>query len=293
MKKILVGSAASAAGLGLAGAGAAAYVNRMVQGRATGDLQGFLDRNSSDPVDPVVFLGDSIVRGRASVDFVDLLRPKFPNLELINGGENGDLSYDTRERLVHVVSTDPVGVVIMIGTNDARAMLMENSNEVARRTQNHPQPPSLAFFSENLQRILDDLSTHTHAAIGVCSLPPLGEKIESEANLQIRQFNNVISDLTAHADATYIPVYEALLERLHTTEGLQGRDFQGSWRFSASSLTQHFLIGRSFDQIASRNGYALTPDGMHLNSTAAEIVAEAVEKFLATITPHSAAAPEE
>lgn len=293
MKKILVGSAASAAGLGLVGAGAAAYVNRMVQGRATGDLEGFIERNSSDPVDPVVFLGDSIVRGRASVDFVDLLRPQFPNLELVNGGVNGDMSYDLSERLDQAVETDPVGIVIMIGTNDARAILLEHSNEIARRTQNHPQPPSLAFFSANLQRILDQLKTRTQAAIGVCSLPPLGEKVESEANLTIRQFNSVISDLSAHASASYIPVYESLIEQLVTTEGFQGKDFQGNWRFSASSLTQHFLIGRSFDQIATRNDYALTPDGMHLNTAGAHVVAETIGKFLTTITPRSAAAPEE
>lgn len=294
MKKFLVGSAASAAGIGIAGAGAAAYVNRMVQGRATGDLEGFLGRNSSDPVSPVIFIGDSIVRGRASVDFVDKLRPEFPHLELVNGGVNGDMAYDARERLVNVISGDPVGVVVLIGTNDVRATLGDaQSNEVARRTQHHPEPPSLGFFSANLRGILEDLKTATHAAIAVCSLPPLGEDLDSDANRRINEYNVVIADLAQFVGVTYLGLHEALSSWLREHQTEAGRDYPGTWRVSASSLTQRFLVGRSFDQIAERNGFQLTPDGMHLNTEGAQLAADVIGTFLGSITPDTASAPEE
>ena len=118
---MLVGGAGIAAGLGLASAGAAAYVAKMVQGRATGDIDGFLDRKDAEPGDVVVCLGASIVRGRASVDFVEILRSRLPQLEFVNGGVNGDTADDILQRLDPVIACPPKAIVILIGTSDAPA----------------------------------------------------------------------------------------------------------------------------------------------------------------------------
>ena len=114
VKKMLVGGAGVAAGLGLASAGAAAYVAKMVQGRATGDIDGFLDRKDSDIGDVVVCLGASIVRGRASVDFVEMLRARLPQLEFVNGGVNSDTADDILQRLDSVIACHPKAIVILV-----------------------------------------------------------------------------------------------------------------------------------------------------------------------------------
>lgn len=280
MKGILIGSAASAAGVTLAGAGAAAYVNRMVQGRATGDIEGCLDRADPDPGEVVVLLGDSLIRGRAGVDVVQLLRDLQPGTTWVNGGTQGDTSFDLSERLVPVVGCRPNKVVIMIGTNDVRATLDPSSGETRRKVKELPEAPSIELFATNLKRIVTDLQKHVGAHVALCSLPPLGQDLESTANELIRDFNAVIATVSDATTATYLPVYERFSEVLLARGVAATPPYSGNWRIAVRSLTAHYLVGSGFDQIAERNGLALSPDTVHFNTEAAEIVAGLIEGFV-------------
>ncbi len=280
MKGILIGSAASAAGVTLAGAGAAAYVNRMVQGRATGDIEGFLDRADPDPGEVVVMLGDSLVRGRAGVDVVQLLRESSPTFTWVNGGVQGDTSFDLSERLVPVVGCHPNKIVILIGSNDVRVTLDPETGETQRKLKELPERPSVELFSVYLERTITELQKHSHAQVAVCSLPPLGQDLESSTNQRIREFNEAIGSVVAETGATYLPVYERFSDVLITRDEAASHPYSGNWRVAARSLTAHYLVGRSFDQIAERAGLELSPDTMHFNTEAAQIVADLVEGFV-------------
>ena len=282
---MLVGGAGVAAGLGLASAGAAAYVAKMVQGRATGDIDGFLDRKDSDIGDVVVCLGASIVRGRASVDFVEMLRARLPQLEFVNGGVNSDTADDILQRLDSVIACHPKAIVILVGTSDAQAIL-NPSGPAAKKKQKetgNTEPPSVANFQRNLLACVSELSERTGARIGLCSLPPLGQDISAPANDVIRALNAAIRTVAESTGETYLPVYEQMVAYLESADATHGKPFTGDWRVGARSLSQHFIIGRSFDVIAEREGLLLSPDYIHLNTAGASIVADEAQAFLAPL----------
>ena len=279
---MLVGGAGIAAGLGLASAGAAAYVAKMVQGRATGDIDGFLDRKDAEPGDVVVCLGASIVRGRASVDFVEILRSRLPQLEFVNGGVNGDTADDILQRLDPVIACQPKAIVILIGTSDAQAILNPTSAAAKKKQKEtgNTEPPSVANFQRNLLAAVTELSERTGARIGLCSLPPLGQEIDAPANDVIRALNAAIRAVAEATGETYLPVYENMVDYLSQADGTHGKPFTGDWQIGARSLSQHFIIGRSYDVIAEREGLLLSPDYIHLNTAGASIVADTAQEFL-------------
>lgn len=289
VKKLLVGGAGVAAGLGLASAGAAAYVAKMVQGRATGDIDGLLDNKDPDPRDVVVCLGASIVRGRASVDFVEMLRTRLPQLQFVNGGINNETADDVLQRLDAVIACRPKAVLILIGTNDAQAILDPNG-AVAKRRQKasgSTQPPSVEAFARDLQAIVSELVERTGARIGLCSIPPLGQDLDSPANASVRDINGAIRATALATGETYVPVYEQMVAYLESAGATDGPAFTGDWRVGARSLSQHFIVGRSYDAIAEREGLLLSPDYVHLNTAGASIVADASTDFLAGLVTTS------
>ncbi len=283
MKKLLVGGAGIAAGLGLASAGAAAYVAKMVQGRATGDIDGLLGRKDPDPREVVVCLGASIVRGRASVDFVEMLRTRIPQMQFVNGGVNNETANGILQRLDAVIACQPKAILILVGSNDAQAIL-NPSGAIAKRRQNaagSTEAPSVETYQRDLQAIVAELVDRTGARIGLCSLPPLGQAIQDPVNDIVRQLNGAIRAVAENTGETYVPVYEQMVAYLESADATDGPAFTGDWRVGARSLSQHFIVGRSYDAIAEREGLLLSPDFIHLNTTGASIVADASAIFLA------------
>jgi lysophospholipase L1-like esterase len=47
-----------------------------------------------------------------------------------------------------------------------------------------------------------------------------------------------------------------------------------------ASLVEHFALGRSYDAIALARGWILSPDGVHMDSTGAGIIADAAADWL-------------
>ena len=79
---------------------------------------------------------------------------------------------------------------------------------------------------------------------------------------------------------TYLPVHERMAEVIVATGREQGPAYTGSWRPGLESLVEHFTLGRSYDDIAQRAGYLLSPDGVHLDTAGARIVANLASGFL-------------
>ena len=273
--KGLVGVGALAIG---ATAGAAAYVVARVQGRPRGDVQHYLAGQPS-PNAPVVCLGASIVRGKASVDFVAMLRERVPHRTFVNAGVNGNVAWEVLQRLDDVISCHPREVVILVGTNDVLATMNPAAGESARRSKGLPAMPSLRWYEECLAHIVRRLHD-AGADVALCSLPPLGQDLEDAANARVREFNAAIARVAEAQGATYLPVYERLATLLASQGADAGPAWTGSWDPGVRSLAEHFLLGRSYDEIAARAGFVLSPDGVHLDTTGASVVADLAEGFI-------------
>lgn len=267
-------AASVAAGAG----GVLAYTVARVQSRAAGDVSGYL---AGSPVRerPVVVAGASIVRGRASVDFVQILRERFPSRDFVNAGVNGNVAWELLQRIDQVIACRAAQVVILIGTNDVQASLTADATRQARESKHLPEDPSLDWYATCMTEIVTRLQG-AGARVAVCSLPPIGQDLAAPVNVIVREANAALGGVCDATGATYLPVYEHLVDLLASQGATRGPAWTGSWAPGAASLVEHFVLGRSYDAIALARGWILSPDGVHMDSTGAGIIADVVADWL-------------
>lgn len=259
------------------------YWSRQVQKPAKGNPAEFLAQGGAAAGRRVVVcLGASIVHGRVSVDFVDLLRQRFSGqgLAFVNAGVNGDLAYNALQRLDSVVACNPDAVVILVGTNDVQCSLSDRIRKLATRGKHLPVPPSIGWYKSTFDEILTQLAQRTHAVVAVSQLPVLGEDLTSLPNTRTCEFNDVLRQVAAAHGAGYFPLHERQAEILIAEGGASGPVYTESFGPVMGAALRHFLLGQSLDEISRRNGLRLTTDRIHLNSRSAGIVVEFVAEFL-------------
>lgn len=276
-----VGRAAVAATTVLAGAGGLlAFTVARVQGRAVGDVSDYLARPPAlEP--PVVVAGASIVRGRASVDFVQMLRERFPARAFVNAGVNGNVAWELLQRIDQVIACRPAQVVILIGTNDVQATLGPDAMRQTRESKHLPEDPSLGWYAACMTEIVTRLQA-AGASVALCSLPPIGQDLGAPVNVVVREANAGLRRVCDATGAAYLPVYEHLADLLASQGAVTGPAWTGSWAPGVASLVEHFVLGRSYDAIALTRGWILSPDGVHMDSTGAGIIADLVAEWISS-----------
>jgi lysophospholipase L1-like esterase len=229
----------------------------------------------------VVCVGDSLVRGNWSFDFVDLLEKRLgaKGFQFINAGVNGDYAYNVLRRLDSVVNLQPDFATILIGTNDLIATISGFSERVHEWRKKLPRKASLEWYRENLEKIVINLQERTRAKIALLSLSVLGEDLSSEPNQQVIKYNEVIKEIADKYSVNYLPINEQQVEFLHATQSKAGRTFKGMGLFFRVVL-RHSLFRQSFDEISEKNGLMLTIECIHLNSKGGTMVADQIEGFL-------------
>jgi lysophospholipase L1-like esterase len=261
LRRFLLGSAFTV----IAGGAAMAYTVARVQSRATGDVAEYLAGPPAQQP-PVVVAGASIVRGRAAVDFVQILRERFPQRAFVNAGVNSNIAQQLLNRLDPIMECQPAEVVILIGTNDV---------EVALAT-----PPEIFHgYAQSMTDIVTKLQS-AGIAVALCSLPPIGQDLSAQVNRDVRAANAVLREVAYATQATYLPVYERLSEFLDSQGKTDGPAWTGSWAPGLLSLTEHFILHRSYDSISAARGWLLSPDGVHMNTTGATLIADVIEEWL-------------
>ena len=229
-----------------------------------------------------VFLGDSITMGRVSVNFVDLLAEKLDaeNIDLINAGINSQLAYNVLQRLDEVIACDPDFVFVLIGTNDLNAMALEGNEVGYMQGQKLPQKPSPQWYRENLAAIATTLKAETEADVYLLSLPPLGERIESDAYQLSAEYREIVAEVAAETAVSYLPLHESMTSYLEKQPG-ERRGYGEEWNeLIVEGITQQFLYRQSLDTISKRNGFLILTDSVHLNSTGANMIVDLVYPYL-------------
>lgn len=229
----------------------------------------------------VVCLGDSIVRGQVSTNFVNPLNQRMHKhgFHFVNAGVNGDLAYNVLMRLKTVVDKQPDFIIILVGTNDVVGALVPRMAKQYRRTKRLPQLPTEQWYCDNVLKIVHYLKENTRAKIALASLPVLGENLMSTFNKTISAYNERLKEIAVQEQADYLPVHERQKDYLTKTKPA-GRDFESKGWLSIGLLLRHYLLRQSFDTISKRYGYVLVTDGVHMNSRGASFIIEEIESFL-------------
>jgi lysophospholipase L1-like esterase len=224
--------------------------------------------------------------GAPAFDWVSELerRPRNHELEILNFGGGGDLAQDLLRRVPDVIARAPDKVVIWTGCGDVLAGVSSSAWRrlaLGRRALDAPTP---AGFRETLGAIVRRLKMGTEAAIGLCSLPPIGEDPEPVTALQqtlndrVAEYSAIIAEIAHTERCAYIPVGEALAARI---DGEPGQSYPGFQVLPfCRDAVRAVALRQSPDAIGDANGWRYHTDGLHLNTRAGVIAANLVQRFL-------------
>ncbi len=230
----------------------------------------------------VVCVGDSLTQGNASFDYPHVLAGRLEpeGYTVLNAGINGDLAWNVLQRIDEVTRAEPAYVILLVGTNDARACESSWAASQYVRQKKLPQTPDEAFFMDSYRSLLDVLGTADCTRTIVVTIPPLGERGGEPIAEIVSRMNRFINQEAAQRDLQCIDLHHAI-ERMLDTRDRQSSpayDAKGSQKLIIVSILQRYLLGWSWERIARRNGFHVFTDMVHLNALGAMQLVDLVEQ---------------
>ncbi|MFW9918961.1 MAG: SGNH/GDSL hydrolase family protein [Candidatus Thorarchaeota archaeon] len=244
----------------------------------------FLQSSDVDENDnPVIlFAGDSLTHGNIGIGYLNLLceEQQLSGYRYINAGINGDFCWNLLQRMDAIIACQPDVIFVLIGTNDAMADIPIANIRIAQKRKSLPRKPSVDWFKENLNKVLDRLASETSARVILLSIPPIGEDVGSEANEVAKTYSRIIHDLAIERGLECLPIYERMIEYLQEHPSSPTYPVRSAMNQMILAMVRHFAFGRDWDAIANAAGQALHIDHIHLNSAGAQIIARIVSLYL-------------
>ena len=199
----------------------------------------------------------------------------------LNAGVDGDFAYNLLRRMRPVIESQPHSIVVLVGTNDVQLDL--SGGDALRQSQKRlPQVPSLDWYLGILRQVVVTLRRRTRASLALCSLPVLGEDLDSAPNRRVRLYCAGVKALAAEQGVAYLPVFERMDAYLRARQSGAGRAYSGT---SAVQDALRWHKRQSWDEISAANGYLLLTDGIHCNSRCGTLIADLVEAFVRADAP--------
>ena len=265
--------------IGIVGLGTYGYLYQFLFKPAPNNPSKFVDKPKTKT--RIVFAGDSLTCGNMSADFTSTVAKKLGNgYEYINAGINADLAYNLLQRLDEIIACQPDFVSILIGSNDANATYGKHNQQVYMKLKRLPHLPSLFWYEENLQKIIEKLQNETQAHIALISMPLIGESIEHKIHEHLKSFVQVAEKVAKKTAIAYLPLYETHLAYLQETNQKACKKYKEKHKLIESAMLQHYIFGKSWDEISKNHGFQTLTDFIHLNSWGANTIANLVEKWI-------------
>lgn len=229
----------------------------------------------------VVCLGDSLTQGNASFDYPHVLAGRLEpdGYTVLNAGVNGDLAWNVLQRVDEVIRAEPAYVVLLVGTNDARACESAWAASQYVRQKKLPQTPDEAFFMDSYRSLLDVLGTADCTRTLLVTIPPIGERSGEPISEIIARMNRFIAREAAERDLQCIELNHAIERMLdgHERQATPAYDAKASQKMIIVSILQRYLLGWSWERISRRNGFRVYTDMVHLNASGAMKLVDLVE----------------
>lgn len=228
----------------------------------------------------VVCAGDSITRGRASANWVQILQRRFApeGFQFINAGTDGDLAWNVLQRLDDIIRRKPDVITLLAGTNDVNATFSAAQEKTYRRRQRLPRVPTLDWYADCVDEILTRLDSETSARIAVLDIPIIGENLASRMNHQVDAYNQALYRVAAAHSIECLPLHDCLASLLPAAH--DPPPYLGRVGPMIRAVLSHQYLHRSWDRISAANGLAALTDHVHLNDRAAACAASLVADFI-------------
>ena len=184
------------------------YVSRIISNLPKGRAEEYLQSQDSTNKKIIACIGDSLTHGNIGQSWVDYLREEFPNDIFLNEGINGNTAWQVIQRLDPILQCQPDLIILLIGTNDALGSFDINSGLRYKKNNELPEVPTLEKYKEHLNELIEKIGIQSKIAI--CTLPPIGENVNSEVNKHVNLFNDYIKLIANQKKLSLLPVSDAL-----------------------------------------------------------------------------------
>jgi lysophospholipase L1-like esterase len=250
------------------------------EGRAVDHLNTKLANNQRI----IACIGDSLTHGNIGQSWVHYLRQEFPNDVFLNEGINGNTAWQVIQRVDPILQCQPDLIILLIGTNDALGSFDINSGLRYKKNNELPEVPTLKKYKEHLNELIEKIGIQSKIAI--CTLPPIGENVNSEVNKHVNLFNDFIKLIAYQKNLSLLPVSDALWTEINSRTYPIKLDFNSKamplmLKRILGGIFHHYLFKKSWNDISRSKGQWILFDQIHLNERGAEIVYKLAKDFIA------------
>ena len=224
----------------------------------------------------ILFIGDSITEGKIGINFVDMIKHRYPDIHCHNKGHGGDTLLGIFTRLITILKKDNYkysAIVIEAGHNDILLPHLKLRWPVMRIKQVTPMSQMSIILNQGLKTIV----SLTKAKIILTTLSCLGETFNSQLNQKRRLVNEQIKN-TGHNYDAYIAdvssIFDSIILKSNSSSYVIDNPF--------NLVIDYFRSKKSIwaDRISKKRNLKLTIDGGHLNSKGAKIYCREISKVL-------------
>jgi len=250
-------------------------------------MKSFYTEHNSSTITRIACFGDSLTKGNVSYNWVAKLAVKYKahNWEFKNFGVNGDLAFNALARIEKVLNYKAHIVFVLLGTNDINA----HSNDAALKRyikrNKLPKVPDKAFYIACMESIITKIKAHTTSQIVLITIPTIGEKLQSDANKRVADYNKALKQLANKHKLTVLDLHEQMLlclNKAHQKSTCTINPKNQLYKIGEAAF-KHYIFQQSWDTISRANGLLLTTDTIHFNQKSGEMLMSLIEDYLTTI----------
>ena len=259
------------------------YVSKIISTLPIGRAEDYLNSNDQQDKKIIACIGDSLTHGNIGQSWVDYLREEFPNDIFLNEGINANTTWQVLQRLEPIFECKPDLVILMIGTNDALGSFDIDAGLRYKKNNNLPEAPSFEKYTEQLLELIDKIEIQSKIAI--CTLPPIGENVNSEVNKHINLFNDYIKLIANQKKLSLLPVSDALWSDINSRTYPIKLEYNSKampllMKRILGGIFHYYLFKKSWNDISRAKGQWILFDQIHLNERGAEIVYKLAKDFI-------------
>jgi len=222
----------------------------------------------------IIFFGDSLTEGVPGVSYLNILREKLPQHNLINCGKGGDTVISLLKRIRKMKKPKTYDIAfIWVGVNDI-LVHVSLKYPIIKEALHQPWVKNVKEFIDCYFELLNTVSAYAKKTFTVSPLF-IGEDINNKWNKQLEEISAEIELLSMKfKNVDYIDLRKEFFSELVSKE---------TSPFIVNRSIRDFIIAgllknlNYIEEKTKKRGLYYTFDGVHFNSLGAEIVAN---KFL-------------